>query len=178
MNTSRKLLIAGAAALASMAVASTAAAQASADGTGTASVKIITKIQIAPLADLRFGTVVPTAAAGTVTIGTTDDTASTDGNATVLGSSTTGRAKFEVTGEKGQTYTLTLPTSDLVFDNTNAPGLKVTSWTSDLATTTGAGLIDASTGKQDFFVGGTLDVPANAPANSYSGTFTVTVAYN
>lgn len=178
MNTSRKLLIAGAAALASMAVASTAAAQATANGTGSASVKIITPISITPSATqkLSFGVVVPNTSTGTVIV-TPAGAGSATGGATLLASSTTSAQAFTVAGEPSQTYTLDLPASSVNLTDANNHTVSVDTWTTDLVRTNNLATLDNS-GAGAFNVGATLNVPANAPAGTYSGSFVVTVAYN
>ena len=115
MNTSRKLLLAGVAAISTTAVASSAFAQASASASASASATIIKPITLTKVDDLAFGTVVSNVTnAGTAVIGVGSDTPTLT-NLTALSSGTPKRAKFTLTGETGQAYTVTLPTGSVAM---------------------------------------------------------------
>lgn len=155
-------------ALASMA-ATAAQAQATATATTGASVTIADPIAITKTADLAFGTVVPSAAAGTVTVGTANDR-TVAGGVSALGGTVTSAA-YTVTGYGNSTYAITLPASVSL----SGPGTAMTA--SSFVSSVG-GSASLSGGSGGFTVGATLSVGANQAAGAYSGTFDVTVAYN
>jgi hypothetical protein len=95
------------------------------------------------------------------------------GDAVVLTSSPQTAAKFDVTGENAKTYAITLPTTPQpITDGTNTLNITGFTWSNGAGTTGTIG-----TGNT-FYVGGTLTVPETAVAAVYTGTFSVTVAYN
>jgi len=149
-----------------------------ASATATSSSTVVAPITITKSADLAFGKF----AAGTATAGTV--TVSTSGARTVDGgvvamSSTTSAARFDVGGEAGATYSITLsgptelssgsdtmafsPVSDLTGANT-------------ISGTVTSGTLTAGT--QSIYVGGVLTVSANQAAGTYSGSVTASVDYN
>jgi spore coat protein U-like protein len=162
-----------AAALAGIALVSMAATAAQAQATATtgASVTIADPIAITKTADLSFGTVVPSAAAGTVVV-STSGTRSVTGGVSALGGTITAAA-YSVTGYGNSTYSIALPTSVSLTGPTGATAMSASSF---------AHSADASPalsgGSDSFTVGATLSVGANQAAGTYSGTFDVTVAYN
>lgn len=169
MNTSRKLLLAGVAAISTTAVASSAFAQASASASASASATIVKPITLSKVDDLAFGTVVSNVTnAGTAVIGVSSDTPTLT-NLTTLGAASAKRAKFTLTGETGQAYTVTLPTGSVAMTG-SASGVTLTGFTSNAPA--------IAAGSNDLFVGATLNVPANTGGGSYTGTFSVSVAYN
>jgi len=176
---SRRLLIA-----AGLAVSATGAfAQSSATATANATATVIRPITLASSADLAFGNVVPSAALGTLTVAAASGTPTQTpaGGVTQPGTQkgTITAAKFDVAGEGGFTYTITLPAGAATISDPGTDTMTVDTWTSSIVVT--AGLLSnaiGAAGTQTFYVGGTLHVAANqAPAN-YTGTFSVTVAYN
>lgn len=139
--------------------------------TFTVTAKVDPVITLAKLTDLRFGDIFTGLTAGMVVLSPTGARSATGGAG--LGSlSPVGAATFTVTGAPSATYAITLPASITL----SAPGgtLTVSPVTSTPSLT---GLLDAS-GNQTLAVGGTLNVAANQPDGDYTGTFSVTVAYN
>jgi Domain of unknown function (DUF4402) len=178
---SRRLLIA-----AGLVVSATGAlAQSSATATGTATATIIRPITMTAPVHLAFGNVVPGASPGTLVLAATSGTPTptVTGGVTQPGTQigTVTAAEFDVAGEGGFTYTITLPTGAATISDSSSDVMTVDTWTSSIATTAGAGHLSGTAGNagaQVFYVAGTLHVAANqAPAN-YTGTFSVTVAYN
>ena len=165
-------------------VASATGAMAQSTATGTATANVIRPITITPTLDLAFGNVVPGAAIGTLAV----DPAGAQlaaGGVTQPGSQkgTVTSAQFTVAGEGSFTYTLTIPTVAVTISDGGVPGntMTVGTFTSDVATTAGAGVLSGlagTAGTQTVSVGGTLNVGANQAAGSYTGSFSVTVAYN
>jgi hypothetical protein len=161
-------------------------AQSSATAVGNATANVIRPITIAASRDLAFGNVVPGAALGTLVIaGTSAGAQSVTGGVTQPGGQkgTVSSAQFDVAGEGAYTYTITIPTSAItISDSASTPDtMTVDTWTSSIATTAGAGALSGTAGtagSQTFYVGGTLNVGAGQAAGAYTGTFSVTVAYN
>ena len=92
------------------------------------------------------------------------------GDAVVLTSTPQKAAKFTVSGEAAQAYTISLPVSATLTSGANT--LSVTNFTCS----NGAG---GHIGTNDlFYVGGELTIPAGATPAIYQGTFSITVAYN
>lgn len=171
-NTVARRLAAVVAGFAVVSMAATAAqAQASADATAGASVTIANPIAVTKTADLSFGTVVPSATAGTVVV-STGGARSVSGGVSELGGTVTAAA-YSVTGYANNAYTITLPASATLA----GPG--TTSMTADtFAHSAGTSPALDGTGAGSFSVGATLNVGANQTPGAYTGTFNVTVAYN
>lgn len=169
MNTSRKLLIAGVAALSAAAMASSALAQASATTNGTANATIIKPITLTAVTPLSFGKLTSGASDGSTTISSSADQLSGTSNLTPLTGISVTRAKFTLNGENAQAYTLTLPTSPVTM--TGGTGtVTLDSFTSNSPALTGSDV--------DLYVGATLHVAAGAGGGARTVTFPVTVAYN
>lgn len=152
-------------------------AQSTATATSTAT--IVTPITITKSADMNFGNVAVSATTGgTVVLAPASTRTKTGGVTLPTTTGTVAAASFEVAGQTGYTYSITLPTTNhtiSVAGTTN--NMTVNTFTSTPATT---GTLDATTGKQALTVGATLNVAAAQPAGTYvSGTaFDVTVNYN
>lgn len=146
-------------------VAAPMSAQA-ADATGAATATIIAPITITKVADLSFGTIAPSASSGTVTIAN-GGARTGDANVDLLSTDAGNAAQFTVGGQGTSAFSTSIPTINLTGTGANMP----VTFTNDApsALTGGAATIN---------VGGQLTVGANQAADSYSGTFTVTVAYN
>jgi len=97
---------------------------------------------------------------------------------TVPSNSGTDRASFTVSGAASTAYTITLPASNIdMITGAGATAdekISVGTWTS---TPSATGALDG-TGNQTLYVGATrAAISATQVAGSYSGSFTVTVAY-
>lgn len=159
-------------ALAATAAAGVHAAQTSAVTSGT----VVAPIAIAKTADLAFGNFAASAAPGTVTI-SPNGTRTVSGGVTQAGGTTTA-AQFDVTGQSGMTYSISLSASTLTSGANNMTFTPISALTASAAT---AGTVASGTltgGAQSIYVGGELSVAANQAAGSYSGTVQATVEYN
>lgn len=160
------------------AFAAPAYAQSSATQSTTGSVKIIQPMTMAKDTDLAFGSVVkPNSGTNTVAIDASNGTrALSGGGDAALAPSTSGRATYTVTGEGGQTFSITTPTT---FDMTRQGGSETitVTLTKSAATGTLSGSLGSS-GTATFGVGGSFSVASSTATGAYSGTFDVTVAYN
>lgn len=160
------------------ALATPALAQNSATQSTTGSVKIIQPIQLAKDTDLGFGSVVkPNSGTNTVAIDASSGSRTvTGGGDAALAPSTSGRATYTVTGEGGQTFSISTPAS---FDMQRQGGSDTitVALTQSAATGTVSGALGGS-GTAAFGVGGSFDVSSATASGAYSGSFDVTVAYN
>ncbi len=176
-KTSRRLLIA----VGFLVGATGAMAQSSATGTGTATATVIRPISILAVNDLAFGNIVPSGVAGTLALTAAAITAATPGGGITQPVATPGTrtaASFTVGGEGGFTYAITLPGVAQTITGPAAATMTVSGFTSSPnATGTLSNAIGAA-GTETLYVGGTLNVGINQAAGNYTGTFTVTVAYN
>jgi len=160
-------------AVAISAIATVASAQTSAVGTAATEAKIIQPIAITSAGTLNFGTITRPSAASVVRVTAANARSVVSGNAT-LAAGGSAVPTFTVTGEGGLTYSLTAPAFDLA-----GPG-QATATVTPVASIE-EGLLDgdeAEVGTQTFTVGGNLALGADQPLGTYSGTLSVTVAYN
>jgi spore coat protein U-like protein len=168
MNTSRKLLLIAASAIAVSAVASSALAQATSSASATAAVTVVTPINIASTGALDFGRVVLDGTANDATlVMTTGSTTVTPTHATVVAGGSAAYPTFTLKGQPGQLYDMTV-----------TPSLTIASL-NRLAVSGGYG-----TGATNLTTAGatvpfvyTLTVPQGTAAGTYNGTVTVSVTY-
>ncbi len=123
---------------------------------------------------LDFAVVSSSDIAGTIDFRpTTTPTITASGGASVI-SGTPTFAKFTVTGSASESFSIALPSGDIVLSGTTE-GVKVGSFESSIGTT--SNLVD---GTKVFTVGGILTVPAKVAAGTYSNAtgLEVTVNYN
>ncbi len=140
------------------------------DATALASAEICQPVSIQKPADLNFGALIATRSAGQVTLGQNGGRSATGG--VVLGSAeAVSSAAFQVAGEPHATFSVTLPAS---IEITSGPSRMTVAGFSTGGITQA---LDAS-GRLALKVGATLGVEANQAPGAYSGSFTVTVAYN
>jgi hypothetical protein len=136
---------------------------------------VIRGLSISKTSDLVFGTVAkPSSGSGTVAIDAVSGARTLTGGAVGLGSPTPTRAAFSVTGEGGQTISVTVPAS---FQMTGPQPITVTTTNSATGSLVLSGAL-GSAGSYAFGVGGSAPVAFNTPDGNYTGSFTVTVAYN
>jgi spore coat protein U-like protein len=98
----------------------------------------------------------------------------------VLTGGTVTAAKFDVTGQAGLTYSISMAgTSANLTSGSDTIPYTVISDTSASAITTGIATSGTLTGgAQSIYVGGSLAVAINQPAGTYTGTVVVDVNYN
>jgi len=162
-------------ALAVAGAGSAIAASTPAGATGT----VVAPIQIAKSADLAFGNFAAGGALGTVIV-TPGGTRTVTGGVTAMNGGTSGAAKFDVTGQSGFTYAITLVAGTLSA-NGGANTMTFTAvgdTTASGITSGGAATGTLTGGAQSIYVGGVLNVAANQAPGDYSGTVTATVEYN
>jgi spore coat protein U-like protein len=145
--------------------------------TATSTSTVVAPIAIAKAADLAFGSFAASAAAGTVTVSPNGARSFTGGVAAAGGTPTA--AKFNVTGEAGLTYTITLGDTAQLTSGANTIAFTSISDVTASAITTGNVASGTLTGgAQSIYVGGVLAVGAAQVAGTYTGSVTATVDYN
>jgi hypothetical protein len=122
--------------------------------------------------DLAFGVIIPSGTSGTVTIAPSTSDRTRDGGV-VLVASTYGAASFNVYGGANTAFTIALPDTGSINISSGSNTMKVQRFT---VYPPGAVTLD-NLGQATFNIGGTLDVSADQPPGNYTGSFTVTVAY-
>ena len=137
-----------------------------------AKAKTLSPLAIVSTQDLDFGTILPGAAAGTVTINPNSGNRSVSGGATAAGG-TPQRAEFVAVGNPNAQAVSILD-----------PGLTLANGSGGTMTASltlgggGPGTFNfPGTGVRNFRVGGTLNVGANQQDGTYTGTFSLTVNY-
>ena len=144
----------------------------SASANANANARIVPTITLAKSADLNFGDVVAGASLGTVVM-TSASARSATGGTTLGNANGAAAAGFNVGGQASATYAITLPGAASTISDGGGHTMTVDTWTGSKATGTLSGA-----GADTFTVGATLHVGANQVAGTYTGTFSVTVAYN
>ncbi len=154
-----------------------------ADSNGTAKAAIIEPLSLINTADLDFGTLISGATSGTVTINPSTNARTSAGGVTPVGGGAH-RATFQGAARIGLIVTINgSNTATLTRVGGGAPPM-----TANLTRTYGSGFTVVTlpifgtvtiiaTGLQTYYVGGTLNIPANQPDGDYSGTFNLTVNY-
>ena len=139
-----------------------------ATGTANAAAEIISPIKISDGTDLDFGRIIGNSAGGTITI-TTAGARTTDNDDLLAPSTTLQAASFEVTAANTYNYSVTIPGINL----TGAGDAMPVSFESSLGNSgvVGTGAV------QTLNVGGELTVNGGQAEGNYTGTISVTVAY-
>lgn len=84
---------------------------------------------------------------------------------------------FKVNGPANTAYSVAVATSTLSGVGLSA-GVTIDSWTTSFASNALTGGVLSASGTQNFFLGGTLHIPADVLVGAYSGNINVTVTYN
>lgn len=165
-------------AVAGLSVSGTAFAQAADtdNKSATTSVTILRPLTLTKDADLVFGRVVqPRTGNDTVTIANNSNTTTVGGTAVVLGGITTSRAAFTASGEGGAAITVTVPATASLTSGANSLTVTLDPAVSGSTTLSGSA---ASAGTKTIDVGGHFTLGSGQASGAYTGSFTVTVAYN
>ena len=137
--------------------------------TANASATLVSAITLTKVTDLDFGRLSSGTGGGTATVSAAD-ARSVSGDVVEEGG-TPAAANFDITGEDGLTYDITLPASVSITSGGNS--MTVDTFTSDKSLNVGT----LTSGADSFKVGATLTVGANQPIGVYTGTFDVTCTY-
>jgi Mat/Ecp fimbriae major subunit len=142
-----------------------------ATATANATANIVQPVTIAEDVALSFGTIVPAAAPGSVTVSTAGGRTCTTVTCVATGPAHAA-GQFTVTGTAGMAVNYSV-SGPLSLTNGANPPMAVSA-----LTTSGTGTGTLTGGTLVFTVGATLAVGANQPAGVYSGTYTATANYN
>lgn len=170
---------AAAAALAVVAIAAPAMAQSAASTTGTGSITVIRPLTLTKNADLKFGIIVrPSTGSGTVAVSAAGARTVAGGVVGLASGDTPQAAQFTVDGEGGQSISVTIPAT---FTMANGTDTLTVATTNNLTGSAGAQTLSnalGSAGSMSFRVGGAVPVASTAATGTYTGSFTVSAAYN
>lgn len=155
-----------------------ALAQASSAQVATGSGTIFLPIVLSKTADLDFGVIVrPTTGAGAVIVDPSTGVRQLSGEGGLLSAgSGPSQAGFSVGGEGGQAFSVTVPASMTMVRSGGAETILVT-----LTPSATGGVLSGQpggAGAATFGVGGELPMTDATATGSYTGNFSVTVAYN
>ena len=142
---------------------------------GDATAVVVQAIEIAQTRALNFGKFVASNG-GTVTLTSVDATVVGGTSVRVL-PSTAASGRFTVTGDGGATYALTAD-SGTTLTGPSASTMAVTGITPSVTTGGQLSGTSGSAGTEVVYVGATLTQGAANPSGTYSGTYSITVAYN
>lgn len=173
-----------------------ARAQNVADTAGIAQAVIVERLTLVKVADMDFGKILASPAAGTVTINPVTGACSTTGGATSYGNACRaamfvgmGRNPFRARVTMSNITQLTGPGTAMTMDTFEIGANSTITFTGNQNSNgNGGGLqngngnqrynINSSTGIFELHLGATLHVNANQAPGVYTGTFSVTVQYN
>ncbi len=158
-------------AIAAVVVLAAAAGKAEAADTesANASATLVAPVTLTKQAALDFGRLSSGVAGGTAVISSAG-ARSVTGDVVEEGG-TPSTADFDITGEDGLVYDITLPSSISLTSGAN--NMTVDTFTSDQAGNSGT----LTGGSDSFSVGATLNVGASQATGTYTGSFDVTCAY-
>lgn len=162
---------------ASVATASPAYAQAAAaQAQGQARGVVLQPLSLTKNADLDFGYVISTAAAGTVQISADDSTRSATGGVTLVPNFPGNRGLFTGNGTANQTVNLNLTSPSVLVSTTNpVDTVSVDALVLDSNNSTSRTI--GSTGVFQVGVGGTFGIAANQANGTYQANFNLTANY-
>lgn len=151
------------------------------DANATSSAIINSTIQLYKITDLNFGTIVPSAALGTVTLAPSASYGSDGGMVLVNGTPRTAAA-FWVYGQLNRTFSIAISESTTIEHDGNT--MTVNTFIADVSpstnmpgATTGTLYTPTDLAMCPLHIGAKLHVGINQPFGIYTGTFQVTVAY-
>jgi len=143
----------------------------------TATATIVTPLSITKDVDMNFGIVAVNAtAAGSVVLTPAGVPGAVDGAWIPTLGGTATAASFTVNGQDNYTYTITLPSSDVILDDGLLHTMTVNTFTCDPLEAEG----ELTDGVQVLHVGATLNIAAGQVPGTYTSAtaFNVTVNYN
>lgn len=148
-------------------------AQNQASVSANATATIVKSISIEKNADLQFGKIIAGSTAGQVQIQTDGSRTIAAGDVVLFNQGSDHQAAaFKTIGSPNATYSLSFPSSVSLTGPTGSDPMTIEGFVHSAT-----GTLSAS-GEETFNVGATLNVGANQAAGEYTGTFSVTAAYN
>ncbi len=146
----------------------------------TADVTLKTPLVLTKTAELHFGTLMTTTAAGTCALSTAG-ARTPSGGVSLSAQTTVSAAAYSVSGEASAGFAITLPADGVVtVSDGGGHSMNVNSFVAREAAAGADGTTGtlSGAGAQTFTVGATLVVGASQATGSYTGTFNVSVDYN
>lgn len=175
----RTAFAAAALALVALGAAAPAMAQSSQSATGNGSITVIRPVGVTKTADLKFGTVVrPGSGSGTVAISAAGARSVTGGVVGLNSGDAPQAAEFTVAGEGGQSVSVSIPATFIMANGVENLTVTTSNNLSGAAAAQALSGSLGSAGSLNVRVGGSTAVPATAATGVYTGTFTVSAAYN
>ncbi len=140
---------------------------------------VVSPGSVVPISTLRFGQFIQPSTAGTLTISIASVISAGGGvagmqNITQTGALGRGPGSFTLVGTPNRQTDISLPASTTISNG--AQTMTINAFTSN-ANGGGKIKLSATTGQAALIVGATLNVMANQAVGNYSGTYTVTVAF-
>jgi hypothetical protein len=143
--------------------------------TASAAAKIVKTIEINKVADMNFGTMSTPSAPATVILSPLGGRTPSGPEISLLSQAPTALASsYTTVGDNNAAYSITLPANGSINVTSGANTMAITDFTCSEPLTTAFSV----TGTGAFTVGAKLNLAANQPAGSYTGSFDVTIAYN
>jgi hypothetical protein len=144
---------------------------------GVAVANVFRPIAVSVQSPLAFGRIVrPSSGSGTVAVAAASGARTVTGTgAAGFGSPTPSRSTYSVTGEGGQTFSLSFPTTFQMA----GPGTPLT--VTLTSTASGSQVLSAaagSVGTFSFGMGGSFPISSTTVSGTYQGSYSVTVQYN
>lgn len=166
-------------------IGSTAFAQPESQSSGRVQAEVVTPIRVVPLSNLSFGSiVVGSSGEGAVEVAPDGSPARYFNAARPRCSGESDcmphRASFEVSGEPGRSYRVSWPQQIIAYGLRSGVGLPVTRLevrSVNASSTSSEKRLD-NAGRDRFFVGGTLRVPAGTHTDVFRAELPVIVSYN
>lgn len=143
---------------------------------GSATATVDRSLSITQNTALTFGRIaLPPSGTATVTMPATTGMLTISGNAIAINSPSPARGNFTISGEGGQTISVSVTNPTLT--NGGSGSLAVTTSNTAQGTQILSGSLGAA-GTFSFYVGGSFTLSSTTPIGSYSGSYLVSVNYN
>ncbi|HLO92361.1 MAG TPA: DUF4402 domain-containing protein [Lentimicrobium sp.] len=144
--------------------------------TGQAYAEVIAALSAYENSQMNFGKFSPEVSGGQIVL-TPDGVRSAQGSV-VLGGGTAQAGKFIITGQANATFTIQLPVGPSMLTNGSNNTMTIDNWVSNPPAGIGTGILTGGT--ETVSIGATLTVGSfeNNPVGIYTGTYSLTFAYN
>jgi len=142
---------------------------------GQAYAEVIAALTAYENTQMNFGKFSPEVNGGQIVL--TPDGVRTAQGSVILGGGTAQSGKFIITGQPDATYSIQLPVGPALLTN-GSSNMIIDNWVSNPPAGTGTGTLDGGT--ETVSIGATLNVGSleQNPVGIYTGTYTLTFAYN
>lgn len=143
---------------------------------GQAYAEVIAALSAYENNQMNFGKFSPETGGGQIVL-TPDGIRSAQGSV-ALGGGTAQAGKFIITGQPDATFTIQLPVGPAILQNSSNNTMTIDNWVSDPPAGTGTGALNGGT--ETVSIGATLNVGSfdENPVGIYTGTYSLTFAYN